>query len=277
MAVPEVERRLAAILAADVAGYSRLMGADEEGTLKVLTLYRGVMTQLIEEHQGRVVVTAGDSMLAEFGSAVQAVRSAVAVQRALDRRNVVLDRMAALNIISREKADKIKGKNLGLKLQKFSAGCVSTRAPFFCDFVIDWLSKDARLGKTVSDRLNLLQTGGLTIKTTVNVGMQRVADRAVSRHVFARDRAIGALANGRGGAHVHFALRIRQGSIDAVQKRLEGLGYEVLRIEFGDGNRSLYLDDPDGNCLELMDAVVDWANQPVKRRRATRRPSVTTA
>ena len=78
-------------LAADVAGYSRLMGADEEGTLNTLNLYRGVMTELIEEHQGRVIGTAGDSLLAEFGSAVQAVRSAVAVQRALDRRNADLD------------------------------------------------------------------------------------------------------------------------------------------------------------------------------------------
>lgn len=90
MAVDQVERRLAAILAADVAGYSRLMGADEEGTLKTLNLYRGVMTELIEEHQGRVIGTAGDSVLAEFGSAVQAVRSAVAVQRALERRNADL-------------------------------------------------------------------------------------------------------------------------------------------------------------------------------------------
>ncbi|HTO85414.1 MAG TPA: adenylate/guanylate cyclase domain-containing protein, partial [Methylomirabilota bacterium] len=91
MGVDQVERRLAAILAADVAGYSRLMGADEEGTLKTLTLYRGVITQFVEEHQGRVVATAGDSILAEFGSAVQAVRSAVAVQRALDRRNADLE------------------------------------------------------------------------------------------------------------------------------------------------------------------------------------------
>jgi adenylate cyclase len=91
VAVEQVERRLAAILAADVAGYSRLMGADEEGTLKTLNLYRGVMTDLIKEHQGRVVGTAGDNLLAEFGSAVQAVRSAVAVQRALDRRNADLD------------------------------------------------------------------------------------------------------------------------------------------------------------------------------------------
>jgi adenylate cyclase len=83
-------RRLAAILAADVAGYSRLMGADEEGTLKTLILYRGVITQLIEEHQGRVVTTAGDALLAEFSSAVQAVRAAVAAQRALNRRNADL-------------------------------------------------------------------------------------------------------------------------------------------------------------------------------------------
>ena len=86
-----MERRLAAILAADIAGYSRLMGGDEEGTLKTLNLYRSVMTDLIAEHQGRVVNTVGDSLLAEFGSAVQAVRSAVAVQRALDRRNAGLD------------------------------------------------------------------------------------------------------------------------------------------------------------------------------------------
>jgi adenylate cyclase len=90
VSVDQVERRLAAILAADVAGYSRLMGADEEGTLKTLTVYRGVAAQLIEEHQGRVVTTAGDAILAEFGSAVQAVRSAVAVQRAFNRRNADL-------------------------------------------------------------------------------------------------------------------------------------------------------------------------------------------
>ncbi len=75
--------------------------------------------------------------------------------------------------------------------------------------------------------------------------------------------AVGALANGRGGAHVHFALRIPHGTIDTVQQRLEGYGYDVFRFEFDDGNRSLYIDDPDGNCLELMDAVVDWSNQPI--------------
>lgn len=77
--------------------------------------------------------------------------------------------------------------------------------------------------------------------------------------------AVGAIAAGRGGAHVHFALRIPQGTIDAVQARLQGLGFDVVRFEFDDGNRSIYVDDPDGNCLELMDAVVDWANGPIGR------------
>lgn len=72
-----------------------------------------------------------------------------------------------------------------------------------------------------------------------------------------------AIANGRGGSHVHFALRIPRGSIDAVQARLHDLGYSPERIDFDDGNRSLYIDDPDGNCLELMDAVVDWSGTPV--------------
>src|SRR5437868_4553573 len=76
-------RRLAAILAADVAGYSRLMGADEEGTLERLkALRRDLIDPTIAEHRGRIVKTTGDGMLVEFASVVDAVRCAVAVQRA---------------------------------------------------------------------------------------------------------------------------------------------------------------------------------------------------
>ena len=112
----------------------------------------------------------------------------------VERRNVVLDRMAELNVISREKAEKLKEQSLGLDVQNSQNGCVSTAAPFFCDFVLDWLSKDTRLGATPEDRMHLLKTGGLTIQTTVDVGMQAVADNAVRAHVFQRDQAIGALA-----------------------------------------------------------------------------------
>ena len=81
-------RRLAAILAADVAGYSRLMGADEEGTLERLkALRRELLDPKIAEHQGRIVKTTGDGMLVEFASVVDAVRCAVAVQQAMPERN----------------------------------------------------------------------------------------------------------------------------------------------------------------------------------------------
>jgi adenylate cyclase len=78
-----IERRLAAILAADVAGYSRLMEQDEVGTLQTLTAHREIMDRLIAEYAGRIANTAGDSVLAEFPSAVDAVQCAVAVQEAL--------------------------------------------------------------------------------------------------------------------------------------------------------------------------------------------------
>jgi adenylate cyclase len=78
-----VERRLAAIFAADVAGYSRLMSQDEAGTLRALAAAREVMDMLIRDHGGRIANTAGDSVLAEFPSAVDAVQCAVAVQEKL--------------------------------------------------------------------------------------------------------------------------------------------------------------------------------------------------
>src|SRR6266704_517065 len=78
MAEARVERRLAAILAADVAGYSRLMGVDEEGTLAALKeLRRELADPKIKEHRGRIVKTTGDGLLVEFASVVDAVRCAV--------------------------------------------------------------------------------------------------------------------------------------------------------------------------------------------------------
>jgi adenylate cyclase len=79
----KVSRRLVAVFAADVEGYSRLMGADEVGTLKGLTERRAILDRLIGDHGGRIANTAGDSVLAEFGSAVDAVQCAVDAQTAL--------------------------------------------------------------------------------------------------------------------------------------------------------------------------------------------------
>src|ERR1700724_4668978 len=84
-------RRLAAILAADVAGYSRLMGADEEGTHERLKAHRRqLIDPKIKEHQGRIVKTTGDGLLVEFASVVDAVRCATEVQRGMIDRDAQL-------------------------------------------------------------------------------------------------------------------------------------------------------------------------------------------
>ena len=82
-----VSRKLVAVFAADVEGYGRLMGADEVGTFKGLTERRAILDKLIGEHRGRIANTAGDSVLAEFGSAVDAVQCAVEAQTALAELN----------------------------------------------------------------------------------------------------------------------------------------------------------------------------------------------
>src|SRR5229473_642089 len=83
-----VERRLAAIHAGDVAGYSQLMGLDEEGTLAALKGHRrAVVDPKIAEHRGRIVKTTGDGILVEFASVVDAVRCAVELQRGMAERN----------------------------------------------------------------------------------------------------------------------------------------------------------------------------------------------
>ena len=83
-----MQRRLAAVLAADVAGYSRMMGTDEEGTLsQVKAIRKTIVDPKIGEHNGRIVKTTGDGMLVEFASAVDAVRCAADVQQKMAEHN----------------------------------------------------------------------------------------------------------------------------------------------------------------------------------------------
>src|SRR5262245_53636204 len=91
LATERVERRLTAILAADVVGYSRLSGLDEEGTHAQLKDHLGSLVDpKITEHRGRIVKHTGDGLLAEFGSVVDAVRCAVDVQRKMTERNAAI-------------------------------------------------------------------------------------------------------------------------------------------------------------------------------------------
>src|SRR5215212_8025135 len=82
-----MERKLAAIFSTDVAGYSRLMGDDEEATIRTLTACRALISSLIQHHRGRVVDAPGDNLLAEFASVVDAVRCAIEIQQQLKTKN----------------------------------------------------------------------------------------------------------------------------------------------------------------------------------------------
>ena len=131
------QRKLTAILSADVEGYSRLMGDDEDATIRTLTTYRELMSTLIDKHQGRVVDSPGDNMLAEFGSVVDAVHCAVEIQQELRIRNAELseNRMMKFRIGINlgdvvEEAERIYGDGINIAarvegLAKAGGICVS--------------------------------------------------------------------------------------------------------------------------------------------------------
>ena len=87
MTTDKVKRKLTAILSADVKGYSRLMGEDEEGTIRILKVNIEAITGFIQQHRGRVVATGGDSVLAEFASVVDAEKCGVEIEEVLKERN----------------------------------------------------------------------------------------------------------------------------------------------------------------------------------------------
>jgi membrane peptidoglycan carboxypeptidase len=114
--------------------------------------------------------------------------------RALERRDVVLDRMAELSVITQDDADRVKSKKLKLDPQPRGNGCVNSSAPFFCDYVLEYLYDDKSLGRNAEERERLVKSGGLTIRTTIDPAMQEAADEAARGHVYQTDQAIGALA-----------------------------------------------------------------------------------
>ena len=114
--------------------------------------------------------------------------------KARERRDVVLDRMAQLNVIPAKRATKTEKENLGLDVQPSDNGCIDSATPWFCEYLVAWLEQDKSLGKTLKERKELLLSGGLQIHTTVDLRYQRAADTSVATHVKASDPALGALA-----------------------------------------------------------------------------------
>ncbi len=108
-------------------------------------------------------------------------------ERAVERRNVVLERMAQLGVVTRARADKAKRSRLGLNVKTVPNGCARSSAPFFCDYVVELIKDDPALGKTQEDRVNMLRRGGLTVTTTLDPRMQQAAQTAVDEHFPRKD------------------------------------------------------------------------------------------
>jgi membrane peptidoglycan carboxypeptidase len=113
---------------------------------------------------------------------------------AIERRNTVLARMAELGLIRQRVAERSFGLGLGLKPNPRPNGCVSTKAPFFCLYVQNYLLQEPSLGETPAERQETLNEGGLTITTTLDLRAQRAIDNAVSATVDKGDNAIGSMA-----------------------------------------------------------------------------------
>ena len=115
-------------------------------------------------------------------------------ERALQRRNTVLSVMAANGKIPQQDAEKLQAEPLGLKLTSFPNGCVTSKAAFSCDYIRRYLLAEPALGATVQDRRTRLERGGLTIKSSIDVRMQKAINKAVTSTVAPKDKAIGSIA-----------------------------------------------------------------------------------
>ncbi|MBZ5736317.1 penicillin-binding protein [Nocardioides sp. TRM66260-LWL] len=156
-------------------------------------------------------------------------------KRAKARRDVVLDRMAQLKAVSPEMVARTKKQPLGLKVQPSNNGCVFSAAPFFCDYVVNYLMDDRALGRTAKDRKRLLYSGGLTIRTTLDQRFQQAADKAVAAHVNPTDNAIGGVAMVEPGSGQVRALAQSRPMGNDVGKGQTFLNYVVPK-KYGDAN-----------------------------------------
>ncbi|HEX6234127.1 MAG TPA: transglycosylase domain-containing protein [Jiangellaceae bacterium] len=116
-------------------------------------------------------------------------------EAAIGRRNTVLTRMAEVGMISEHEAAEARKADLGLEITETPSGCVSSWAPWFCDYAVAELMEMEELGETREQREQLLMRGGLTIKTTLDRDIQRAADKEMSKQIAPKDSAIGTLAS----------------------------------------------------------------------------------
>ncbi len=115
-------------------------------------------------------------------------------ERALQRRNIVLGVMARLGKVPAAEAEELSTTSIGLKITSFPNGCVDSSASFSCDYIRRYLLQEPALGDTVEQRQAMLERGGLTIKSNIDLSMQKAVNSAVTKYVGPTDKAIGSLA-----------------------------------------------------------------------------------
>src|SRR5262244_787833 len=181
-----IERKLAAILSADVEGYSRLMGDDEVATVRAITAYRDVIASRVAGHGGRVVDAPGDNVLAEFASVVDAVQCAVDIQRELESRNAELSSSRQMRFrIGINLGDVIvegdrlygDGVNIAARLEGLAEGggiCISGTAydqienklsvgyEWLGEHVVKNIAKPVRVYRVLTDPASPVASGGTT-------------------------------------------------------------------------------------------------------------------
>ncbi len=156
-------------------------------------------------------------------------------EKATARRDTVVRRMAELKLVDQARADRVETLGLGLKISPARNGCLGSQAAFFCDYVRRFLLDDPALGATVADRQQLLNSGGLTIKTTVDLRFQKAADASTAAHVLPTDNAIGALAMVQPGTGNVLAISQSRPMGRAKKQGQTFLNY-VVDSKYGDSN-----------------------------------------
>ena len=151
----------------------------------------------------------------------------------LARRNVVIERMAQLHVITPADAAAATKTPLNLNVQRSKNGCAAATAAFFCDYVVRRLMADPSLGATTEERHDLLYAGGLTIRTSLNSDYQKAADAAVAAHVHPTDQALGAIAEIQPGTGNVLALAQSRPMGTSKKKGQTFLNYTVPQ-EYGD-------------------------------------------